>query len=243
MRISQKAGFFVYQNKDVKNFNLLNDAGLVLMGVLRDMFRNPKTAEKFYNNVDSIIVTSQDRSTRNNNHSNGNAIDITVYPAGMHLWLFNELRAYKYTVYISGFNRHIHFDLREEGRSGVEVLRKPGTFEDVYPKSGVMSADGYNIRIEAPERIQSYLLKFYEVYKLKDLKLEILAGLNNPFVGIRKTIQYNKYKVDEFIQKELIPAFTPSGWFSWWMIPAGLVVVYLYGKKLGSEKHYISVGE
>lgn len=237
MAVSYKKDFFIFQGKYFKNWNMLNDAGYALLLVIRDICSDPVKAAKWYNNIDSIVVTSQDRTERNDNHSNGQAIDITVYPLGMNLWVFKELREYKYTVYVSSFNRHIHFDLREAGLSGVEVLRAPGALLDTYPKGNTsITAKGYNIRIEAPERMQTYLYKWYEAWKLKDLKAEIWGAINSPFVGTKKAIQFSEAKTEEWI-KENIPALS---WLPW---AFGGIVALIILSKMNDKKYIVVKGE
>jgi uncharacterized membrane protein YuzA (DUF378 family) len=204
MSVKYDKDFLIFENGTFKNWDKLNDAGIKLLNVLRDLFTDLSVQDKFYRNVKYIYVNSQDRTKRNNNHSNGQAIDIQVQPLGLNLWLFDKLRQYKYTCYISSFNRHIHFDLREKGFSGVEALKKPGATLNTFPPAGVIfNADGYNIDILDPAGLQTYLYKYYEAWKLSDLKVEIWAGLNSPFIGVKKVVQNTTGELKEWADQNL----------------------------------------
>ncbi len=226
MPVKYDKDFFIFQNKTFKNWSRLNDAGLMLLKVLTDMFQDEVKKADFYNNVSDIVVTSQDRTKRNSNHRNGQAIDITVYPLGLNLWLFKELREYKQTVYVSSFNRHIHFDLREEGLSGVEVLTQNG--RDFFPKSSIDASD-YSIRIEAPERIQNYLYKWYEAYKLSNLKADIWTSINSPFTGTKKLIQNTQFEAEKWYKENIEPGLDK------FLIFGGVVLAYLLLKDSGGK--------
>lgn len=203
MSIKYDKDFCIFKNQTFQNWTRLNDAGLLLLQILTDILKDESKKADFYLNVKEIYVTSQDRTKRNSNHNNGNAIDLTLYPLGMNLWLFKELRHYKYTVYVSSFNRHIHFDRRAEGLSGVEVLHKNN--KDYYPKMSLADPLDYSIRIEAPERMQNYLYKWYEAYKLNNLKFDIWTAINSPFIGSKKLIQQTDAVLEKFYNENLKP--------------------------------------
>ena len=202
MSIKYDKDFFIFQTPNFKNGSRLNDAGHGLYTLLSDIFNDAKKKSYFYENVTDIIVTSQDRIKRNANHSGGKAIDITVYPLYMNVWLFNELRAYANTVYLSSFNRHIHFDLREEGLEGVEVLKKNGGI--FLPEKSIDAAD-YEIAIIPIAPIVNNILIWYEAFKKPALMASLYISLNNPFIASKKAGQKLNAEAKEFYNETIKP--------------------------------------
>ena len=189
MSVSTEKNFYVYQDRKFINLNKLNSSGRVLMFIIADMLKNPEIASEFVN-IKEILVTSQDREKRNNIHRDGYAIDVTLYPLGMNLWLIDQLSRYDFTSYISSYNKHIHFDLRTlaVGGYGAEVLVKND--RRVFPeKDQILTADGYEIMIDRISKYIEYLSVFYKIYELENLKIKIVYRLSNPFSGWRKGIK------------------------------------------------------
>lgn len=222
--VSYEKDFYIFAGGQWQNFHKLNDAGRCLVEVIADIINQDRsTAAEFFENVEKIYITSQDRTTRNSNHNGGSAIDFIIYPYGVMVWLFLKLWQYKFTCYISTYNRHIHFDLREEGRAGVECIKKSGDLGYTFPGwNEVMSADGYEIVIDDAVRFQSRLMRYYYVYQLDNLKTKIFAGLNSPFMGIKKNFQYIRSKLPD------MPA--PGKVLDWLMFAAGGFLIYKIGK-------------
>jgi len=218
MSIKYDKGFYIFQRKTFKNWEKLNDAGLTLLEILTDIMQDIGKKQDFYENVTDIFVTSQDRQKRNKNHNSGNAIDITVYPAGMNVWLFKELSSYANTIYISSHNKHLHFDLRQDGLYGVEVLEKNGQL--FYPGRLLTDAEyeQYEIKIKPIETHMKLIFEKYEVFKLNNLKTGILMWLANPFVNAKKIYQRGKA-----IEKEIWNETFPDDNKILWYIGGGLL--------------------
>lgn len=179
----------MFKNPQFINGDKLNQAGQGLYSLIVDICNDPEKKQDFYNNVKGIYVTSQDRPD-SNSHVNGMAIDIYLEPAGMNLWLFNELRKYSNTIYISGHNKHLHFDLREEGLTGIEI--KP---------------DGKNIKIYPVSPYANYLFGYYEGHKLTDFKIKLLTALSMPFSGWTKIGQKARYETEKVYEEKIKPIF------------------------------------
>jgi hypothetical protein len=109
--------------------------------------------------------------------------------------------------------------LREEGRAGVECIKKSGELGYTFPGwNDVMSSDGYDIVIDDAVKFQSRLMRYYYVYQLDNLKAKIFAGLNSPFMGIKKNFQ--------FIRSKLPDLPDPGKTINWLLVAAGGFLMY-----------------
>jgi hypothetical protein len=226
MSVKYDKDFFMFKNKTFMNGQRLNDAGHGFYNLLADILSDSENKSFFYNNVTEIVVTSQDRTKRNSNHSGGKAIDLTVYPLALNVWLFNELREYANTVYLSSFNRHIHFDLREEGLEGIEVLRKNG--QNFFPTASIDAAD-FEIAIIPITPIINNVLIWYEVYKKPSLMASLYISLNNPIRSAKKLGQKLNAEGKEFYNDTIKPGIDKFLWIG------GGILAFLLLKDSGGK--------
>lgn len=188
MTPSSDKDFYIYQNKKFINLDRLNTAGQFLGAIIRDLVVSDEDRAEFME-IESIYVTSQDRTKRNSIHQKGYAIDFVVFPYGMNLWFIEKLSHYKYTAYISTYNHHIHFDLRNQGINsfGAEVLLKNGGYY-FPPVNEAFTADDGEITVVRLTKFVEYLIGYYQLHKLENNKLKIISRITNPYTGVRKAI-------------------------------------------------------
>ncbi len=212
--LSSKNGFYIFEGGQFRNSGFLNQAGFTLLNCLIVLSKNdPEFLKDFMGSVKKILVTSQDRGS--GQHIDGYAIDITVYPLGLNLWLYTRLRdAFKYTVYISSHNRHIHFDLREESLFGMEMVERYG--KKILPllnQYNIYNSSTDVIRIVDTKYYSRWLMDYYRVADLHSLKFAIWRSFEFP---IEKDLKI----ITEVLPGQIEKALKEIKIFPVWVKPA-----------------------
>jgi hypothetical protein len=148
------AKYFLLYDDGFINQKNLNKAGLKLSELLK---KYPELK-----NIEKIYITSQYRTNPYSiSHSSDIAIDFQTIPLKETIPLFLYLSNSIYTVYLSSYNNHTHFDLRKQAKSGIELLFLKDKSKLVLPDNPVSNPVAYNP-----------LISYVEIYPLSKVHLQ-----------------------------------------------------------------------
>ena len=152
--------FKLYDKGGFGNLTLLNSAGLALVECLKKLFSSNSEFYDIFIDAD-IYVTSVNRPE--GDHATGHAIDITCskYPYVPLLYAFLQSAYPKNTIFLSSYNRHIHFTDIMKGRHGVEVMKKK---DGVYLPTNYKSVNWNGSVSILPETQYGYWILYWYGY-------------------------------------------------------------------------------
>lgn len=194
--------FFEFYNS---NKNVYNKAVQYSLGILYEIFNADETAKNiFFTYCDYIYITSMDRPYRAGSHQTADkACDLLMYPYFLNPYfhtLYKKFQdKYKYNIYLSLINHHIHFCFSESPVFGFETaVDKNGNVK--IPKRPL---DNFNTGIETGEytlQVYTYcqplaspIMDYYNMGGLVSTFLNDLIGTRAPYDYVKES----SYIIDE----------------------------------------------